>query len=688
MPNAALWWVAIALALNPVRAAGPGQSVSGSAFGVSVSSSLVGPLVPPTPGGVSGSAANQGSGFSSSQGIGPINLAGIVQVGAIAAATGGSLGAPSSARSEAVLTAISIANGLLTAAGVTSTCTASPGGVSGSVDLTRVTLGGTPVAVPPGTGTNVSIPGVLTAVLDERVASGPDSIEVRAIDVQVLPTSAGGAVLDVVLGDARCAATPATQHPASSGLSLARPAPAAPPSPSPPAPTQTTTPAASQPAPRAPEPPVQPPNPPSTAATLVVTPSAGPPGGEITVSASSYPACPQVLVFFRGTRIGSAAPAPGGDLHVSSLVIPGDTGPGRYVVSAGCASGGVATRAATFTVGRYRVHRSAFATSLTDPSQVSTSLKVLAVSVGVAGGFTLVAAFPSELFNSTLDANYVEIRGWFGLGPPKEREPNRLREVAIFIAFVILGGILGGLLSPDFGFNRSSLALALGIAAALVIIMFVYSLPLLVHVRSRHGQWGGLKVLPGTALIAAACVLLSRAVHFQPGYLLGLVAGLDFAQELATDTTGRLTLVASGLLLAVGVGAWVLRTPVAAAAGRPGAGFWLIAAEACLAAVFVCALESVVFCMLPLRFLDGIKLTSWKVVAWAVVFGVAVLAFVHILLQPSSGYVSPATGASRWTAIALFLGFGLFSVGFWAYFRFRRPRAESTPATYQTSRSS
>jgi quinol-cytochrome oxidoreductase complex cytochrome b subunit len=93
-----------------------------------------------------------------------------------------------------------------------------------------------------------------------------------------------------------------------------------------------------------------------------------------------------------------------------------------------------------------------------------------------------------------------------------------------------------------------------------------------------------------------------------------------------------------------------------------------VAADACLAAVFVAALETLVFSLIPLRFLDGANVTAWSRRAWIMLFAGAVFAFVHILLT-SNGH--PHQASPEWVTLALFVGFGLFSIGFWAYFRYR-----------------
>ena len=63
-------------------------------------------------------------------------------------------------------------------------------------------------------------------------------------------------------------------------------------------------------------------------------------------------------------------------------------------------------------------------------------------------------------------------------------------------------------------------------------------------------------------------------------------------------------------------------------------------------------------------------------------FGVSVFAFVHILIGPNAGYLSSLSIPALLAALGVFLAFSIFSVLFWAYFRFRpaRPAEESTSA--------
>ncbi len=66
----------------------------------------------------------------------------------------------------------------------------------------------------------------------------------------------------------------------------------------------------------------------------------------------------------------------------------------------------------------------------------------------------------------------------------------------------------------------------------------------------------------------------------------------------------------------------------------------MILVENVLGGIFWAALDSLVIAVLPLRLLEGSKIVGWSRAAWVALYGVTLLAFVHVLLRPSTGYVS------------------------------------------------
>jgi hypothetical protein len=137
---------------------------------------------------------------------------------------------------------------------------------------------------------------------------------------------------------------------------------------------------------------------------------------------------------------------------------------------------------------------------------------------------------------------------------------------------------------------------------------------------------------------------------------------------------GRLTALSVLVVLGLSVGSWLAMAPVSAAADKPGASLALLVLEAMLGGIFWCGLDSLVIGMLPLRFLGGSEVRAWSRRGWLVLFVLIQMAFVHILLRPSTGYVADTTHSPTLIVISLFVAFALFSIAFWAYFRFRSPR--------------
>jgi hypothetical protein len=310
---------------------------------------------------------------------------------------------------------------------------------------------------------------------------------------------------------------------------------------------------------------------------------------------------------------------------------------------------------------------------------VSLDPGALLASAAIAAGAILLIAFPFELFNSTMEENYDEIRGWFGLGPRGVPEVKTRSRTLGFLGLTAVTAVATGFLSPDFGFNRTSLVLFIGICVALLVMAVLFSLPADIGIRRQFGEWGKLNFLPGSLIITIAMVLACRLFDFQPGFFYGALAGLAFRSALSEETQGKMTAANWIFSLAISVGAFFLRVPVSNAAAEPGSSIWWIGVEICLALIFLWGIEGLAVGMLPMRFLDGRKVLRWNKPAWAALFFLGVFAVVHVLLRPGSGYVGSTSDTVRFGVMVLFTLFGLGSFAFWAYFRFRPQRWASRP---------
>ncbi len=320
--------------------------------------------------------------------------------------------------------------------------------------------------------------------------------------------------------------------------------------------------------------------------------------------------------------------------------------------------------------------RPAMAASLQHPDEVSTSPADLVRSLLLLAALMMLVIFPSVLFNNTLDENYDEVRGWFRFGrPARERERPLSETWQGFGIFTVLTVILYGFLDPSFGLDRASFNASIALTVCIVVLTFIFTVPSRRYMRARHSDSGRIKVLPGTLLVALACVVVSRVAGFQPGYFYGAIAGFAFAAELNRKEQGVHAARAAIWMLVLSLGAWVVRAPFAELATQQEPALWVLIVDSILAALFIGGIEGVVFGMIPLRFLAGEKLFRWSRPVWAALFGLAGFMFLHVLADPNSDYLVSPNAAPMATIMVFFVVFGALSVAFWGYFRFRRRTA-------------
>lgn len=309
-----------------------------------------------------------------------------------------------------------------------------------------------------------------------------------------------------------------------------------------------------------------------------------------------------------------------------------------------------------------------FAASIPTATEISTDPTVVLQSLVLAALLVFLMPFPSQLFNSTLEANEDRVRRRLRM----DRLGPRLSWSGAFwtswpgvIAFTVLAAILYGFLDPSFGLGPGSMANVLGLFIGIVVVTVLFAVPL-IAIHRAQGDRAWLEVVPVSLLIGVGCVLVSRLTDFQPGYLYGLLIGVGFARELSAAAEARATATAAGLMLVAAFVAWLGLGAVSA-----GETFGEVVARTAMAAVMVAGLEGVVFGLLPMRFLPGESLYRWSRPLWAAFLLVGAFAFFHILINPASGYLSDTSRTQLLTVIVLLVGFSLGSIIFWAWFRMR-----------------
>jgi hypothetical protein len=141
-------------------------------------------------------------------------------------------------------------------------------------------------------------------------------------------------------------------------------------------------------------------------------------------------------------------------------------------------------------------------------------------------------------------------------------------------------------------------------------------------------------------------------------------------QEVDPREEGRETFYASIWTLGASLLAW-LGLGWARSLGYDPDGFGITLLSTAFAATLVAGLEATAFGLLPLRFMPGHTVYQWNRVAWALLLGLSMFAFVHLIVGPSVGYVSELSPSAFMAALGVFAAFGAVSILTWGYFRFR-----------------
>ena len=316
-----------------------------------------------------------------------------------------------------------------------------------------------------------------------------------------------------------------------------------------------------------------------------------------------------------------------------------------------------------------------FANSIPLPADVSSDPLVVAQSALLTLALLLLMPVPGQLFNSTLEAHEDEIRRSLRLDRVRaigHAAGDFWRSWLGVAVFTAIAAALYGLLDPSFGFDVRSLSTYVGMLAGIVIVTVAFALPAWVlHGRASQPS---VKVVPLSLAVGVVCVAISRVTGFQPGYLYGLLIGLAFARELSGSEEARMVAGSAALMLLAAFAAWIA---LAALPAGEETSLVLLSVRTALAAVLVAGLEGVAFGLLPFRFLPGEALFAGNRLLWAALLGAGTFAFFHVLINPASGYLADTSRTPLLTTLALFVGFGVGSLAFWGWFRFRPSGAPS-----------
>jgi hypothetical protein len=329
--------------------------------------------------------------------------------------------------------------------------------------------------------------------------------------------------------------------------------------------------------------------------------------------------------------------------------------------------------------------RSTFAGRLFSPTDIELSAENLGEGALLALLLAALLYLPVTIFNKTTEKNHETLKRWF------ERPRAWVAAAFGWLPFaghpamtlglgVLASAALFSFIEPGFptepGASQYLLGMVLGFAVVSTVFFSTWRLVLHRLEPNSEGKW---ELYPPFILLAAFLVIMARLAHFIPGVVLGTVAEYEPAKRLSRRTAGIRVAITYGVLILVGLGAWFAWIPVEHAASHEGASSLTLVLDSALAITFVSALESVVFGLLPMTFLDGSALFRWSKAIWAAMWGGAVVWFSIVILHPALSTYGHEIDSGRavWFAL-LFSTLMVVAVSTWGLFRVRDARMERT----------
>lgn len=333
--------------------------------------------------------------------------------------------------------------------------------------------------------------------------------------------------------------------------------------------------------------------------------------------------------------------------------------------------------------------------SVPDPTDISTEPDVVGTNVAFAVIVAIVILLSATIFNETIEENNKEIERFASrylspiaapfrglaklLGGTSDGAPGAGRLVGVGVILVATA-VIYGFLEPNFALDGDGIQLVLSIILALGVVTFAYSGVEARVTERRFSIPAAVKVYPVALGIAAASVLVSRLISFEPGIVFGFVASsvVIGSAEPEARQKGVISFFAMLALLAAFGVAWAAMIPFSEWAESDSNPLSVVLISAATLIV-VGALETLAFTMVPIEFTDGKKIWTYNRVLWFVLAIVIVFLFWHVLLvQDRAGFeaIGEQGTIAALAAVAVCVG---LTAAVWGFFYYRHRQAEKAP---------
>jgi len=172
---------------------------------------------------------------------------------------------------------------------------------------------------------------------------------------------------------------------------------------------------------------------------------------------------------------------------------------------------------------------------------------------------------------------------------------------------------------------------------------------------------------PVALLFAVVGVVVARILEFSPGFLIGLVIGLDLLSRVDAAVRARVVVLSTSVTVGIAVAAWFgFSALTALSSGTPG---WveLLISDA-LVATTAEGLTAAMASLLPLGFLAGHEVFRHSKPLWAGTFIVVAILFALIVLPTAAGETAAVEDMAFWMLVMAI--FAAVTLTLWALLQF------------------
>ncbi len=316
---------------------------------------------------------------------------------------------------------------------------------------------------------------------------------------------------------------------------------------------------------------------------------------------------------------------------------------------------------------------SAISDSIPTIERIFTSPLTIIVSGGLALAILLLVAFPAELLNSTLASNTRRLGRWYAA---VERGVDRATEwfasvtrtrAAAAALLVVLTSLIFGFVDPEYGFDPVSVRMTVSLAIGLFIVTYVSSWISGAIIRRVWSIETRVSLQPAALVFAVIGVVIARILEFSPGFLIGLVIGLDLVTRVGAPHRVRAILTNIGVIVGLAVVSWIGFSIMSAVMSGEPTVVGLLVSDA-LVATTAEGLTAALAALLPLGFLDGHEVFRRSKLLWAGSFAAVGTVFSLIVLPTAAGETGDVADVGFWMLVMVI--FAVVTLTLWAILHF------------------